>query len=126
MAYFHIPLPEYRQAFNDDKNIRFGERLENECPPELNSGMFLAMREMRDVMATFVGHDHVNNYIVNYSDIALVFGCFSGWRTTYISQMNGVRVVELKEDKREFDTWIHLLDGTIKDKVSYPNEFVNP
>ena len=120
LAYFHIPLPEYRQAFDDEKNVRVGVRLEDECPPELNTGLYFAMREMRDVMGIFVGHDHVNDYIVNYHGIALSYGCFSGWRTTYISPMNGVRIVELKENKREFDTWIRLLDGRVKDKVSFP------
>ena len=120
LAYFHIPLPEYRMALNDEKNSRVGVRLEDECAPELNSGMFLAMREMRDVMATFVGHDHVNDYLVNYHDIALAYGCFSGWKTTYTPQMNGARVVVLNEGKRQFDTWLHLLDGTIRYKVTFP------
>ena len=120
LAYFHIPLPEYRLAFNNEKNSRLGVRLEDECAPELNSGMFLAMKEMRDVMATFVGHDHVNDYIVNYHDIALAYGCFSGWKTTYTPQMNGARVVVLREGKRQFDTWLHLLDGTIRYKVTFP------
>ena len=123
LAYFHIALPEYRLAFNDEKNIRYGERREDECPPELNSGMFFSMREMGDVMGTFVGHDHVNDYIVNYYGIALAYGHFSGWKTTYTPQINGVRVVVLKEGKREFDTWLHQLDGTIRDKVSFPAEF---
>ena len=100
-------------------------RLEDECPSELNSGMFLAMKEMKDVMGTFVGHDHVNDYIVNYYDIALAYGHFSGWTSTYTPKpvINGVRVVTLKEDKREFDTWLHLLDGTTKYKVTYPTDF---
>ena len=123
LAYFHIPLPEYRLAFNDEKNRRYGVRKEDECSPAINSGMFLAMREMRDVMATFVGHDHVNDYIVNYHDIALAYGCFSGWKTTYTPESNGARVVLLKEQKREFDTWIRLLDGTISQPVTYPAEF---
>ena len=76
-------------------------------------------------MGVFVGHDHVNNYIVNYHDIALAYGKFSGWKTTYTPETNGVRVVLLKEGKREFDSWLHLLDGTINYKVSYPSEFVN-
>ena len=54
LAYFHIPLPEYKTAFDDEKNVRFGERNEDECPADLNSGMFLAMREMGDVMATLL------------------------------------------------------------------------
>lgn len=123
LAYFHIPLPEYRSAFNDEKNIRYGERRENECPPEINSGMFFAMKEMGDVMATFVGHDHVNDYIVNCHGIALAYGKFSGWKTTYTPEINGVRVVELKEGKREFDTWVRQLDGAVLDKITYPAKF---
>jgi len=123
LAYFHIPLPEYRLAFNEEKNRRYGVRKEDECSPELNAGMFLAMREMQDVMATFVGHDHVNDYIVNYHNIALAYGCFSGWKTTYTPESNGARVVVLREHKREFDTWLHRLDGTIQHKVSYPVDF---
>lgn len=125
LAYFHIPLPEYRLAFDDEKNIRYGVRKEDECPPELNSGMFFSMREMGDVMGTFVGHDHVNDYIVNYHGIALAYGHFSGWKTTYTPEINGARVVVLKEGKREFDTWLHQLDGNIRYKVTFPQEFIN-
>lgn len=120
LAYFHIPLPEYRLAFDDDTNKRVGVRKENECSPGLNSGMFLAMKEMQDVMGTFAGHDHVNNYIVNYFGIALAYGQFSGWRTTYVPGINGARIVQLTEGKREFDTWIRLLDGSVEYNVTFP------
>ncbi len=123
LAYFHIPLTEYRLAFNDEKNRRYGVRKEDECGPELNTGMFFSMREMGDVMGTFVGHDHVNDYIVYYHGIALAYGHFSGWKTTYTPEINGARVVVLKEGKREFNTWLHALDGTIRDKISYPMAF---
>ena len=125
LAYFHIPLPEYRLAFNDEGNKRVGVRKEDECPSDLNSGMFIAMKEMQDVMGTFVGHDHVNDYIVNYYDIALTYGQFTGWRTTYIPEMNGSRIVVLKEGKREFDTWIRLLNGSVKNKVTFPVDLMN-
>lgn len=123
LAYFHIPLPEYRLAFNDEKNVRFGVRKEDECPAELNSGMFFSMREMGDVMGTFVGHDHVNDYIVNYHGIALAYGHFSGWKTTYTPEINGARVVLLKEGKREFESWLHQIDGVIREKVLFPSAF---
>jgi len=123
VAFFHIPLPEYQTAFNDGKNKRFGGRFEDECPPDLNSGMFLSMREMRDVMGTFVGHDHKNDYIVDYYGIALAYGRFSGWKTTYTPEINGARVIVLKENERVFDTWIRLLDGRVKDKTSFPSDF---
>lgn len=123
LAYFHIPLPEYQIAFDDDANKRYGVRKEDECGPKLNTGMFFAMKEMGDVMGTFVGHDHVNDYIVNYYGIGLAYGHFSGWKTTYTPEINGVRVVVLKEDQREFDTWLHALDGSIRDKVTFPSGF---
>ena len=125
VAYFHIPLPEYQLAFDDEKNTRYGVRKEAECGPVLNTGMFFAMKEMGDVMGTFVGHEHVNDYIVNYHGIALAYGHFSGWRTTYTREINGVRVVLLKEGQREFDTWLHSLDGAIRDRVTYPTAFIN-
>lgn len=124
LAFFHIQLPEAKGAFNDSKNERFGERFEEECAPKFNSGMFLAMKQMQDVFGVFTGHDHLNNYIVNYYDIALAYGCFSGWKTTYVPEINGARIIVLKEDKREFDTWLHLLDGTIIDSVTYPKDFI--
>ena len=123
LAFFHIQLPEYKTAFDDENNVRFGQRLEKECAPEINSGMFLAMKEMGDVFGVFTGHDHVNNYIVDYYNIALAYGCFSGWKTTYVAETNGARVIVLKEGQREFNTWLHLMDGTIKDNVTYPNDF---
>jgi hypothetical protein len=120
LAYFHIPLSEYQIAFDDESNKRVGVRKEEECAPKLNPGMFLAMKEMGDVMGTFVGHDHVNNYIVDYYGVALGYGQFTGWRTTYVPEMNGARIVRLKEGKREFDTWIRLLDGRVINNVSFP------
>ncbi len=123
LAFFHIQLPEYKTAFDDEKNVRYGVRLEKECAPELNSGIFLAMKEMRDIFGVFTGHDHVNNYIVDYYDIALAYGCFSGWKTTYVAETNGARVIVLKEGESEFNTWLRLLDGTIKYKVTYPKDF---
>lgn len=122
LAFFHIPLPEYKTAFDDEKNVRYGVRREKECAPELNSGMYLVMKEMGDVFGVFAGHEHVD-YIVDYHDVALAYGCFSGWKTTYAPEINGARVIVIKEDKPEFDTWLHLLDGTIKDKVTYPKDF---
>lgn len=122
LAFFHIPLPEYGLAFNDENNKRVGIRKEDECSPGLNTGMFIAMREMRDVMGIFTGHDHVNDYVVDYYGIALGYGRFSGWRTTYTPEMNGSRIVVLKEGKREFDTWIRMLDGSIKNNIAYPKD----
>lgn len=122
LAFFHIPLPEYSLAFNDMKNDRIGVRYESECSPSINSGMFAAMLESGDVLGTFVGHDHVNDYIVNYFGIGLAYGCFSGSANTYQRSKNGARIIILKEGKREFDTYIREYDGNIVYSTKFPFE----
>lgn len=61
LAFIHIPLPEYTQAWESLETKRYGERNEKECSPNLNSGMFTNMLECGDVMGMFAGHDHVND-----------------------------------------------------------------
>lgn len=105
-AFFHIPLPEYAEATSKHPREMVGERGERECAPEVNSGMFLSMLEMGDVVATFVGHDHDNNYVVPYRGMALVYGHYSGDDTVYNHLYRGVRVIKLREGVRNFETWV--------------------
>ncbi|MDR0756771.1 MAG: metallophosphoesterase family protein [Tannerella sp.] len=122
LAFFHIPLPEYRLASREG-TVRVGARLEDECAPDVNSGMFLAMLEKGDVTGTFVGHDHVNDYVLNYHGIALAYGRFSGSKTTYTQLKNGVRLVELTEDRHGFDTWVRLNESVVIEKTCVPDDF---
>lgn len=105
-AFFHIPLPEYGEAVALGQSKLYGLRREKECAPELNSGMFHSMLEMGDVVATFVGHDHDNNYAIAHHGIALVYGHFSGDDTVYNNLYSGVRVIRLYEGERDFETWV--------------------
>lgn len=118
LAFFHIPLPEYNQAYN---TIATGTRLEKECNPEINTGMFTAMLEAGDVMGTFVGHDHDNDYIANLYGIALTYGRFSGGKTTYTNLENGARVIVMKEGERSFDTWIRLKNNRVIQQITFPD-----
>ncbi|MDR0844960.1 MAG: metallophosphoesterase family protein, partial [Tannerella sp.] len=133
LAFFHIPLPEYKEVILDKKT---GMKRMGENPPDVNSGMFLAMLEKGDVMGTFVGHDHANDYIFNHFGIALAYGRFSGNQNTSYSTIvygirqrysmdfpNGVRIIELSEGQRGFDTWIRLNDNTVINKVRFPDDF---
>lgn len=122
LAFFHIPLPEYREGYTDPANKMIGNQLEKACSPEINTGMFTAMLEKGDVMGTFVGHDHINDYIFNLYGIALTYGRFSGSKNTYTELKNGVRVIELTEGTRGFDTWIRLDDATVISNVKYPDD----
>lgn len=121
LAFFHIPLPEYREAF-DSKAKRVGVRKEDECSPVINTGIFAAMRIAGDVLGTFVGHDHVNNYIVNHHGIALAYGMFSGGKTTYTPKTNGSRIIVLEQGARRFQTWLRLRDGNTINRVVFPDD----
>ena len=124
LAFFHIPLPEYNEAASAEEAVFVGTRMEKACAPQLNTGMFAAMREQGDVMATFVGHDHDNDYAVMWQDILLAYGRYGGGNTVYNHLPNGARVIVLKENARTFDSWIRLKGGQIIHRITCPDSFV--
>ncbi|MDR1486258.1 MAG: metallophosphoesterase [Planctomycetaceae bacterium] len=123
LAFFHIPLNEYAEMIHFKKSKIIGERKENECCGAVNSGMFLAMLESRDVMGIFVGHDHVNDYVGLHHGVALGYGRFSGTKTTYVKEPHGARIIELNNSgNRSFKTWIRLRNGEIINNAQIPND----
>jgi len=124
LAFFHIPLPEYTVAYKNEKFPAIGVRLENEASPKLNSGMFTAMLESGDVAATFVGHDHINDYVAYLYGVALCYGRFTGGKTTYCELPNGGRIIELTEGQRSFKTWIRTGDGEVLLPVNFPEDLI--
>jgi 3',5'-cyclic AMP phosphodiesterase CpdA len=117
LAFFHIPLNEYTDMTMERKKF-VGIKNEAECTGALNSGMFLAMKECGDVMATFVGHDHDNDYIGKYNGVFLAYGRFSGSASTYGHMTNGARVIELTAGERGFKTWIRLRGNHVINTVN--------
>ena len=124
LAFFHIPLSEYNEAASDENAILYGTRMEKACSAAINTGMFAAMKEAGDVMGTFVGHDHDNDYSVMWKGIVLAYGRFTGGNTEYNHLSNGARVIVLKEGERTFTSWIRLKGGELKDKTVYPDSYV--
>ena len=122
LAFFHIPLPEYHEAVQNEGSYLVGTRKEKACSPELNSGLATAMLEAGDVMGVFVGHDHVNDYVVDWRGILLGYGRFTGGATVYhdIPQGNGARVIEITEGSRTIKTWIRIAGGKVINEVNYP------
>jgi len=111
LAFFHIPLPEYDEVW--ERGECLGQRNEPVCAPELNSGFFTALVEAGDVMATFVGHDHVNDYEGELHGVRLCYGRATGYSPYGLEGFaRGARVVRLREGARAFDTWLRLDDGS--------------
>lgn len=123
LAFFHIPLPEFNQAASDELATLIGTRREKACAPLLNTGLFASMKEMGDIQAIFVGHDHNDDYAVSWKGILLAYGRYTGGGTVYNNLPNGVRVIELTEGEKGLKSWIRLKDNEIINKISFPSDF---
>lgn len=118
LAYFHIPLPEYKKMSRT--NSYYGAHEESGVSsPDVNSGFLASVMEMNDVMATFVGHDHDNSFIGQVNGIALAYGRVSGLNA-YGKLERGARIVTLYEGKHQFDTWIRTYGGK-QERYYYPS-----
>ena len=87
LAFFHIPLEEYEtaweefkaNAYQDTENVKYKSGWFHEDDEKSYHGMysenlFETMLELGSTKATFCGHDHVNNAILEYKGIHLVYG----------------------------------------------------
>lgn len=87
IAFFHIPLIEYLDAWteytengnNDTENVKYrfgkvGETGSLIYASEINSGLFETARELGSTKGFFCGHDHLNNFSIDYKGIRLTYG----------------------------------------------------
>ena len=102
-----------------------GKRKEDECGPEINTGMFAAMLESKDIMGTFVGHDHNNDYIGVHHNVALAYGRVTKTKTYRKAPVEGARIIVLTEGERKFDSWIREVNGRKVYPCTWPDSFVN-
>ena len=94
LAYFHIPLPEFLNVYNNQQI--YGDSDDYVHCSVKNTEFFAAAKNNGDISAMFVGHDHNNDFGGWYEGIELVYGRKSGYNTYGI--IHGARVVVLKEN----------------------------
>jgi hypothetical protein len=112
LAFFHIPLQEYQLVW--DRETCYGQKEEQVCCSRINSGMFAMMLEMGDIMGTFVGHDHVNDFWGVLHGIRLSYGRATGYNTYgKFGFQHGARIIRLRQGEREFNSWLRLEDGSV-------------
>lgn len=104
MMFFHIPFPEYAEAYaaweqsGFDPSIGSGERREEECNATANPGMFSKILEKGATTHVFVGHDHVNDYIVDYKGVTLAYGVKSSEQFYHDDDMVGGLIIDINGD----------------------------
>ena len=85
------------------ENVLFGSLKEGPCPPCSSSEQFETLRKMKNFVAMFFGHDHVNDFDVLYKGIRLIATPSPSFFT--YGNNRGVRTVTLYEnDLLNFDT----------------------
>ena len=113
LAFFHIPIYEYELATG-----KVGDTQEGVYDADINSGLFTAFIESGDVKATFVGHDHVNDYCGKYYSINLCYGGGVGYGTYGSAGWERrSRVIQFVSNGASAVTWKRLdnADLTLKD-----------
>ena len=104
VAFFHIPVPEFSDAWDAYKEGKseavwiMGEKRERVCCPDKNTGLFSKMKELGSTNGIFCAHDHINNFAIEYNGITLSYGIHSTNRIYGDDDLLGGQVVEIHED----------------------------
>lgn len=116
MMAFHIPLQECYNAWMNRDGIEYtGSRNEDFCAGEINSGLYAAVLERGDIGTMVFGHDHTNDFALNYGGVMLC-GASTVSPLCYWNPNNaGARVVVLHEDgtSETYISYLHLKGGPL-------------
>ncbi|GLE09058.1 hypothetical protein PINS_up020624 [Pythium insidiosum] len=108
VMFFHIPLIEY--ASNAKSRVR-GAQNEGVASSKVNTNLFSTLVDLNEVKATFVGHDHVNEYCYLREGIQLCYGGGAGFGQAYGDKdfPRRARVIEWSQNaatgKRTLRSW---------------------
>lgn len=114
---FHIPLPEYDDAWNavqegnPDAELIYGEKRENCCPPLYNSGLFEKVLALDSTRGICTGHDHVNNFCIKYKGVYLSYCLHATNRIYGDEDLQGGLVITIRPDgDLSFEPIFHTYD----------------
>lgn len=105
VAFFHIPLFEYVDAYEAWEASGVDEDMDSGFYQDsgiwhgyYNSGFFAKAKELGSTRGMFVGHDHTNNFAIEYQDIVLSYGVKTGRGIYHDPEMIGGQVITLGDD----------------------------
>jgi len=114
VMYFHIPLPEFFTAWNEYKgnvpnehNSHVPEGFDSKAStdemgggptPSSDTHLFDKIKELGSTKAISCAHDHINDSVIVYDDVALCFGVHSTDRIYYDAAKLGGQVIIVDHD----------------------------
>ena len=111
LMFYHIPLPEVNPAWEEAKNanaVIYGEKREASCPPDHDYGFFTKIKELGSTKAMFFGHDHINNFEVDYQGVKFCYGIKSTDRIYHDEDMMGCQTITIHDDHSlKIDRYYH-------------------
>lgn len=121
LTFFHIPLQEYQIAIDLNQSQMIGAKNEKICCQPINSGLFDALLSVNDTVATFCGHDHTNDFCINYRGIYLCYEGSPGYQAYgKIGWNRRVRVTEIREFGNVVVSWKRLDNNkTVDEHILY-------
>ena len=105
---FHIPLQETYDAWLNRYKLEWtGECREEIWASAFNSGLYAALYWRQDIKAVINGHDHINDFAVNYGGIKLCYTPSFSTKAYSAQDMWGGRVVVVNEsDPSNVETYM--------------------
>ncbi len=109
-AIMHIPVYEYIEAWEkvsitnpDGTNklnpqfakIAAGQKGEDCCPAPVNNGFFELCKDLGSTKTILVGHDHRNDFTVEYEGIKLAYGVKSGFGSYWDADKIGGTTIKI-------------------------------
>ena len=121
MMAFHIPLQETYTAWTNRKTMNHcGQKLEDIYSSAMNSGLYSAMLWRGDVKAVVNGHDHINNFAIDYGGIILSYAGTIRSNLYHDARTDGARVFIINEEHPDIvRTYFSYLDGRIEEWTDY-------
>lgn len=105
MMFFHVPFPEFLDAYEAweasgfDPSMGSGSKNEGVCSAPYNPGMFEKIKEKQATTHVFAGHDHVNDFDIEYQGITLTYGVKSSRQFYFDQSMIGGTVIQIDGDR---------------------------
>jgi len=84
-----------QKVWNENFKDSCGLYKDDICAPVFDDGVFMLLKELGHTKNVIAGHDHKNNFIINYNGINLAYATKTGIGCYYDKDINGGTILEI-------------------------------